>query len=489
MSKRKVLYVSHNHPSVRPGGAEAYALELYEEMRESDEFEPIFLAKGGPPLAETGRLHNGTHFGPVNEDSNQYFFYTDGYVFDWLYGTITSDKEIYTKHFHEFLIAFQPDVVHFQHTLHLGYDLIRQSRNTLPNAAIIYTLHEFLPICHRQGQMVRTEHQNRELCHESSPRRCHECFPEISPQTFFMRKRFIQSHFSLVDLFLVPSRFLLERYVEWGIPQDKIQFEEYGRRTVEKIIRSEDKEPGDVLEDPGFAEARQNLEPQVPVEDDEPDDPRQGRTGLLETQPLPDGGLPAGSTASTARNRVGFFGQLTPFKGLHVLLEAMKILGEEECDTHLWLHGANLDLQPIPYQNKIEEMLEATEENVTLVGQYDYDDLPTLMANVDWVVMPSIWWENSPLVIQEAFFHGRPVICSDIGGMAEKVTHGVNGLHFRAGDAADLARTIEMAVATPGLWEELRGGISPVYPMAEHAAALRTIYESLIGRKEVARVG
>ena len=232
MSKRKVLYISHNHPSVRPGGAEAYALELYEEMRASEEFEPIFLAKGGPPLAETGRLHNGTHFGPVSEDNNQYFFYTDGYVFDWLYGTITSDKEIYTKHFHEFLVAFQPDVVHFQHTLHLGYDLIRQTRNTLPGAVIIYTLHEFLPICHRQGQMVRTENQNRSLCHESSPRRCHECFPDISPQTFFMRKRFIQSHFSLVDLFLAPSRFLLERYFQWGILQDKIQLEEYCSLTV-----------------------------------------------------------------------------------------------------------------------------------------------------------------------------------------------------------------------------------------------------------------
>jgi len=56
------------------------------------------------------------------------------------------------------------------------------------------------------------------------------------------------------------------------------------------------------------------------------------------------------------------------------------------------------------------------------------------MAAVDWVVVPSIWWENSPLVIQEAFAHGRPVICSDIGGMAEKVAHEKNGLHFRAND-------------------------------------------------------
>jgi len=96
------------------------------------------------------------------------------------------------------------------------------------------------------------------------------------------------------------------------------------------------------------------------------------------------------------------------------------------------------------------------------------------------VVVPSIWWENSPLVIQEAFAAGRPVICSDIGGMAEKVTDGVNGLHFRVGDPEDLAATIHRAVITPGLWEHLRRGIPPIHPMPAHAAVLTAAYESLL---------
>ena len=65
-------------------------------------------------------------------------------------------------------------------------------------------------------------------------------------------------------------------------------------------------------------------------------------------------------------------------------------------------------------------------------------------------MVPSIWWENSPLVIQEAFLHGRPVICSDIGGMAEKVDHDVNGLHFPVGDPDALARTIQRAAIDQG---------------------------------------
>jgi glycosyltransferase involved in cell wall biosynthesis len=450
MPKRKVLYVCHNHPSVRPGGAEAYALELYESMRMSTEFEPVFLAKAGPPISNMRRPHEGTLLGRINGDPNQYFFYTDGASYDWFYGT-SPDKDVYTKHFRAFLEAVHPDIVHFQHTLFFGYDILRETRNALPNATIIYTLHEYLPICHRQGQMVRT--RANEPCRESSPQRCHECFPETPPQAFLMRKRFTQSHFAVVDLFLAPSRFLLDKYVAWGIPGDKIRFEEYGRIPANPF-------------------------------------------------PEPDG--------RPIRNCFAFFGQLSLYKGINVLLEAMTVLrppetpvgvaarqrrlsavaqdrsaasDTREVEPHLRVHGANLELQPGQFQNEFRALLEATKHNVTYVGRYDHDALPALMAGIDWVVVPSIWWENSPLVIQEAFAHGRPVICSDIGGMAEKVTDGVNGLHFRAGDARSLAQTIRRATMTPGLWDALRRGIREVYRMDEHVASLCHIYQSLLDRR------
>src|SRR5205823_7623692 len=109
-----------------------------------------------------------------------------------------------------------------------GYDAIRIVREALPEAPIVYTLHEFLPICHRGGQLLRTG--TDEPCPEESPRRCNECFPGIAPEEFSMRKRFVQSHFSLVDRFIAPSEFLRDRYVEWGIPREKLQLEDYGRR-------------------------------------------------------------------------------------------------------------------------------------------------------------------------------------------------------------------------------------------------------------------
>ena len=92
-------------------------------------------------------------------------------------------------------------------------------------------------------------------------------------------------------------------------------------------------------------------------------------------------------------------------------------------------------------------------------------------------------------MIQEAFHFGRPVICSDIGGMAEKVDDRVNGLHFRAGDPTSLAHTITKTDDEPGLWEQLRDGIQPMFAMDEHVATLTNLYQGLLTRKETVRAG
>jgi glycosyltransferase involved in cell wall biosynthesis len=426
MSRKRVLYVLHNHPVTRPGGAEAYALELYEAMRESPEFEPVLVARVGPHQHVQNLARPGTLFSRVDtEDPDQYFVYTDAGGYDWFLGTFP-DKSLYTMYWKHLLQSFRPEVVHFQHTHFIGYDLITLTRRLLPDVPIVYTLHEYIPICHRDGQMVRTI--GEKLCTEASPRRCNQCFPDWSPQHFFLRERLIKSHLSHVDEFLAPSKFLLERYVDWGIPRDKIRFEDYGRL------------------------------PETPV-------------------PQPPGERP--------RNRLGFFGQVSPYKGAEILLAAMRILKDTLPDVHLWLYGANMDvLPPDARESLVQAMQTAAEDgNVTLAGAYDHAAVPRLMAAVDWIVVPSRWWENSPLVIQEAFMHKRPVICSDIGGMKEKVTREVNGLHFIVSNPQNLADTIARAVTTPGLWAKLQAGIPDVFSMEEHMSNLAQLYNELIERR------
>jgi glycosyltransferase involved in cell wall biosynthesis len=423
----KVLYVAHNHPTLHPGGAEAYALELYEGMRDTPGVEPVLLARIGSNVARQRVAHPGTPFSSVNDDPNQYFVFTETEHFDFF--TLTSrDKSLYSQHLNNFLLAQQPDVVHLQHTHFIGVDLLSQIRRVLPEAKIVYTLHEFLPICHRDGQMVRTF--NSELCDESSPRRCHECFPQITEQSFFLRERFVKGHFENVDLFLAPSAQLMEKYLRWGIEPERIEVEEYGR-----------------------------LAPAVRA--------------------------PAPSQAKAPTN-IGFFGQLSYFKGAKTMMEAMALLGDD-VDAHLWLHGANLELQSQEFQEEFATLQESLRGRVTFRGPYDHAELPKLMADLHWVLVPSIWWENSPLVIQEAFFHRRPIICSDVGGMAEKVRDGVDGMHFRVGDSFSLAQTIETATANPRLWRSLRDGIREPHAMGTHIARLLDIYDSAADRgREVA---
>lgn len=418
---RRVLQICHNHPSVRPGGAEVYAHELHRHFRRRDGWEPTFLARSGPPHAGHGAPHPGLGISPLEGAPDEYLLYPDGHDFDWMFGTMRRRKDLYTSDLRRFLTALRPDVVHFQHTLFIGYDAIRETRRTLPDVPIVYTLHEFLPICHNKGQMVRTT--DRSLCAEATPARCAECFPDIAPDEFFLRQRFIRSQLDLVDLFIAPSATLRERFVEWGIPRERILLEDYGR-----------------VEAPSA------------------------------------GGAPRRAPHDT----LGIFGQVNPYKGIDVLLRAMQELGDEA--PRLRVHGANLDLQEHSFRNEISALLAET-PNVTSFGPYPPERAGELMAEVDWVVVPSIWWENSPLVIQEAFAAGRPVICSDVGGMAEKVLDGVNGLHFRVGDAASLAEAMRHAVGAPGLWDRLRRGIPPVHSMPEHAAVLTDAYESLIAAR------
>jgi glycosyltransferase involved in cell wall biosynthesis len=424
MAKTRVLYVLHNHPTLFPGGAEQYALELFEALRGSDEIEPLLVARIGRMSMQEGN-RPGTPFSTVDGEPDQYFLFTESEpVFDYLFGT-SHDKALYTTYFADFLATYKPDVVHFQHTLHMGYDLVSTVRRVLPETPILYTLHEYLPICHREGQMLRTPLKNEELCLKASPRRCNECFPDIPSGEFFLRERFIKTHLANVDLFIAPSHFLRQRYIDWGISPDRIVFEDYGRRPAVKLAE---------------------------IDADRP------------------------------RSRFGYFGQFNPYKGVETLLTAMSSF-EARPDIQLRLHGANLDQQTTEFQDNFAALLEQAEANVTLVGSYHPSDLPWLMRDIDWAVVSSRWWENSPLVIQEAFMQGRPVICSGVGGMAEKVTNGVNGLHFNVGDADSLAATIERAASEPGLWERLREGIPDILTIEEHISNLTRMYSDLRDRR------
>ena len=117
---------------------------------------------------------------------------------------------------------------------------------------------------------------------------------------------------------------------------------------------------------------------------------------------------------------------------------------------------------------------------VEWLGSVAHDRIPTVLASLDVLVVPSVWIENSPFVIKEAFAAGVPVVASNLGGMAELVEDGRNGLLFEAGDAADLRRVIARLLDEPGLLARLREGLPRVRSIDEDAAWTQSIYEEAL---------
>ncbi len=389
-------------------------------MKECDDIEPVLLATDGSPGIETGEeLHPQC----VDGDPGQMLVSVPCAGFDH-FNKRHMSKQFLLRQLAPLLQKLAPDIVHFQHTLSFGYDTVRLVRTLFPSIPIVYTLHEFLPMCHNNGQMVNLETGRR--CLGPAPEACIFCPGSHTGEEILLRDTFMRSQMSLVDICIAPSRFLMDRYVGWGIPEDRIRLIDYGR---------------------------------LPVESAPPRECGDGR-----------------------RCRFGYFGQLLESKGILTLLEAIAMLDKTtHGDVQLTIHGANLEHQPRSFRHRYREGLKQARGNVVEYGSYTHGQMARLMKEVDWVVVPSVWWENSPLVIQEAFMHRRPVICSDIGGMAEKVTSGVNGLHFKAGSALSLKSVMEQAADDPSLWLRLRNGIGPVFPMADCVQQHHALYESLMG--------
>lgn len=114
------------------------------------------------------------------------------------------------------------------------------------------------------------------------------------------------------------------------------------------------------------------------------------------------------------------------------------------------------------------------------MGGYRHWNIADIMAEIDVLVVPSIWNENSPLTIHETFLSKTPIIATDIGGMAELVQDGINGLLFKTGSTRDLREKIERIIRHPDLIGGLSKNIRPVKTIEENAGEIERLYRELI---------
>jgi glycosyltransferase involved in cell wall biosynthesis len=456
----RILQVIHQFPPFSSQGSEVYCLSLAKQLHETDDVRVFHVSNTAPRWPR--RLARRTY------DGLPTYHCVDGAEYarlaDW-------PNPFLRATFRSVLAEFAPDIVHFHNYVSLADDLVSTARGS--GAAVVYTLHDFGLIC-PNSLLLRTD---RTLCGKEDPDFFQDCCPVLvrtggssraltknlpslarwrmyadqqarpalraslraavglaerwlgdPARTDVTRKRVcFLTHtrriFADADLFLAPSEFLRRRYVSCGLPSTKVTHARYGLRSFQPL-------------------------------------PREHQTGRIS---------------------FGYIGALHPHKGVELLLEAFRGLGDR-ADLHIY--GSAFG-SPIS-EGYSARMAERFGTHVIFHGEYDNQRIDAILASLDVIVVPSLWYENSPLTIQEAFIGGVPVITADRGGMAELVRDGVDGLHFRIGDAASLRATLQSVIENPAILTELRRNVPKVPEISEQAAMVRAHYEKLLTNRGAA---
>jgi len=168
-----------------------------------------------------------------------------------------------------------------------------------------------------------------------------------------------------------------------------------------------------------------------------------------------------------------FFAKIDPIKGIFPLIEACG----KAPDVKVKIAGKVED-------ERVKELLKALPPKVQYLGMQQGDTLRELIAKARAVVLPSLWYENQPFSITEAFAAGKPVIASDLGGMTELVKNFERGILTRPGDADALSKAMDWMYNHPESAQEM-GKKARQYALREHSAKahyerITSIYNSLL---------
>ncbi|MEE9394993.1 MAG: glycosyltransferase [Planctomycetota bacterium] len=369
---------------------------------------------------------------------------------------------------------FAPDVVHAQHLMYWSLALPRIVAEM--GRPFVLTLHDYFLACGRLGQLVNAD---GEMCPGPSPERCAPCLGRTSwrqseraskwigrlqalrratgialddpmralerlgsrvrvgsrssmpnataaPDLDLWQKRYQARRRAFlalsedVDLFVTPSKTLLQFMVKWGLPPNKTR--------------------------------------QVP----------QGLDHRLFENSKPR------TKPASGRLRLGYLGTIAPHKGLHILMEAVAKLNADEVELAIF--------GPASQHRKYEAELRtrfAGCSQIQFMGALPRKEIPAAYEALDLLCVPSLWNECCPLTIQEAAMARVPSLVSGIGGMAELVRDGVDGRHLAPGDVDAWESCLKELIADSSLVTAMATKTRPPIRLDEHVRTLEAIYGEL----------
>lgn len=404
MSGLRILQIAHDHPDWTRGGTEILAHGLTRALDDRPGVSARFLA------ASTSLQRPEGLPGALGVQGRDLTLHTGAYD---RFGMTRLDGTGWLAALAVVVARLRPEVIHLHGLDRIGAESVLALRRLAPRARVVLTLHDYQLICANDGLTLGRDGARCACAHGGA------CVPELGAARHALRRAHLLALLENVDAFLAPSRFLRDRFVEWGI-------------TAERIALL----PNAVAPTPRA-----------------PERPR------------------------VRRDRFAFFGNIAAHKGALVLLEAAALLREAGAELSLALHGGLTHPEPA-FAEAFAAGLAAARPLARHLGAYAPAEVGRRMAEADWIVLPSVWPENAPLVALEARAAGRPVICSDIGGLPELVP---DGLRVPPGDAAALAETMIAAAADPRLWARC----APAAPQDDYSAfvdAHLALYRRLLQR-------
>ena len=432
----KILKVIHGYPMLYNAGSEVYSQTLCHELSKKHDVHVFTREENAFSPDHTLREDHDQDKSEITLHIVNNPRYKDRY----------RSQQI-DQQFAKVLERVQPDIVHVGHLNHLSTSLLQKAMDR--NIPIIYTLHDYWLMCPR-GQFMQMFPENKEEiwtdCDGQEDRKCAQrCYAryfaggseDIEKDTeywtdwVFRRMAHVREMVELVDVFIAPSQYLLQRYErDFGIPKEKLLYLDYG-----------------------FEQSRM-----------------EGRQ-RISGEPF----------------TFGYIGTHIPAKGIHHLIQAFQKL-KGQAKLRIWGRPRGQDttaLQNLGNQN----------ENIEWMREYKNQEIVQDVFNFcDAIVVPSIWAENSPLVIHEAQQARVPVITANTGGMSEYVHHKENGLLFTPCSIDSLAEQMQYALDHQEEMQQFgeRGYLfsedGNIPDVVSHGKAIEAIYERILQRKKATLV-
>ena len=429
----RVVQVIHGYPMRYNAGSEVYTQGLCRALAEHHETH-VFTRQEDPFLPEYALVEEPDPIDPrVTLHIVNIARARDRY----------RDVEV-DQRFATLLDEVRPDIVHIGHLNHLSTSLVFEARKR--HIPLVFTLHDYWLMCPR-GQFIQLHPINPAniwaACDGQTDRkcavRCYARYHSGAPDEFaedarywtdWVRRRMahIRHVCAAIDVFIAPSEHLLRRFRdEFHLPANKLVHLDYGFNRALLAGR-----------------CRPSCEPFT----------------------------------------FGYIGTHTPAKGINHLITAF---GQLSGEAVLRIWGRPRGVQTEGLMRLVQALPSAAPERVQWMGEYQNEQIVQEVFNrCDAIVVPSIWDENSPLVIHEALQARMPVVTADRGGMGEYIRHEHNGLLFAHRDADALAVQMQRFVDDPAFARRLgrRGYVqSPdgdVPDMRQHSIAIESIYANAL---------